>query len=115
MTEHRGGHKSVWLIIFILLFSSFLTPVSSNSSLDNDSKNVGKISPEVIEILSHDSSAFTQGLLFLDSKLYESTGLYGESSIRIVNITTGEIELMTNLSETYFACLLYTSPSPRDS
>ena len=103
MTEHRGGHKSVWLIFLILLFSSFSASVSSNSSLDNRPKNVEKISPEVIEILPHDSSAFTQGLLFLDSKLYESTGLYGESSIRIVNTTTGEIELITNLSETYFA------------
>ena len=113
MTEHRGGHKSVWLIFLILLFSSFSASVSSNSSLDNRPKNVEKISPEVIEILPHDSSAFTQGLLFLDSKLYESTGLYGESSIRIVNATTGEIELITNLSEIYFAegitCLLYTS------
>ena len=103
MTEHRGGHKSVWLIFLILFFSSFSASVSSNSSLDNEPKNVEKISPEVIEILPHDSSAFTQGLLFLDSNLYESTGLYGESSIRIINATTGEIELITNLSETYFA------------
>ena len=103
MAEQGGGHKSAWLIFFILLFSSFLSPASSNSLLENTSNNVEKIFPEVIEILPHDSSAFTQGLVFLDGKLYESTGLYGESSIRIVNITTGEIELITNLSEVYFA------------
>ena len=103
MAEQRGGHKSVWLIFFILLFSLFSASASSNSSLENISNNVEKAFPEVIEILPHDSSAFTQGLVFLDGKLYESTGLYGESSIRIVNITTGEIESITNLSETYFA------------
>ena len=103
MAEQRGGHKSVWLIFFILLFSLFPAPVSSNSSLENISNNIEKVFPEVIEILPHDSSAFTQGLVFLDGKLYESTGLYGESSIRIINITTGEIESITNLSETYFA------------
>lgn len=103
MAEQRGGYKSVWLIFFILLFSLFSVPVSSNSSLENISNNVEKVFPEVIEILPHDPSAFTQGLVFLDSKLYESTGLYGESSIRIVNITTGAIESITNLSEIYFA------------
>lgn len=103
MAEQTGGHKSVWLIFFILLFSLFSVPASSNSSLENISNNVEKVFPEVIENLPHDSSAFTQGLVFLDGKLYESTGLYGESSIRIVNITTGEIESIVNLSETYFA------------
>ena len=103
MAEQRGSQKSVWLIFFILLFSLFSASASSNSSLENISNNVEKAFPEVIEILPHDSSAFTQGLVFLDGKLYESTGLYGESSIRIVNITTGEIESITNLSETYFA------------
>ena len=65
--------------------------------------NVEIIFPEVIDTLPHDSLAFTQGLLFLDGKLYESTGLYGESSLRVVNTTTGEIEKIANLSETYFA------------
>ena len=97
------GHKSVLFLFFILLFSSFSGLVSSDSSTDSEVNNVEIIFPEVIDTLPHDSLAFTQGLLLLDGKLYESTGLYGESSLRVVNTTTGEIEKIANLSETYFA------------
>ena len=103
MVVQGGGHKSVLFLFLILLFSSFSGLVSSDSSTDLEVNNVEIIFPEVIDILPHDSLAFTQGLLFLDGKLYESTGLYGESSLRVVNTTTGEIEKITNLSETYFA------------
>lgn len=39
----------------------------------------------------HDSRAFTQGLFYLDGKLYESTGQVGESTIRHVNIDDGRV------------------------
>ena len=39
--------------------------------------------------LPHDPSAFTQGLLYRDGVFYESTGLYGRSSLRRVDPATG--------------------------
>jgi glutaminyl-peptide cyclotransferase len=39
----------------------------------------------------HDSSAYTQGLLLHDGWLYESAGQYGESSLRRVELATGEV------------------------
>ena len=39
----------------------------------------------------HDPGAFTQGLLWLDGHLYESTGQIGQSTIRRVNLETGEV------------------------
>ena len=39
----------------------------------------------------HDSSAYTQGLLWDDSVFYESTGLYGHSEIRKVDPRTGRV------------------------
>ena len=36
----------------------------------------------VISSYSHDENAFTQGLEMHDGSLYESTGLYGNSSLR---------------------------------
>ena len=39
----------------------------------------------------HDTSAFTQGLLWFDGLVYESTGLRGESVLRIVDLPTGRV------------------------
>jgi glutamine cyclotransferase len=50
----------------------------------------------------HDPTAFTQGLVYHDGVFYEGTGLYGESSLRIVNSTSGEILEKVNLPDNYF-------------
>jgi glutaminyl-peptide cyclotransferase len=40
------------------------------------------VRPVVLDTLPHDPEAFTQGLAYKKGYLYESTGLYGESSLR---------------------------------
>ncbi len=54
------------------------------------------IKPEILDTLVHDSTAFTQGLLFRDSVLFESTGLVDQSTIRIVD-TTGMVKTKRHL------------------
>ena len=39
----------------------------------------------------HDPFAFTQGLVYRDGALYESTGLEGRSSLRRVDLASGRI------------------------
>ncbi|MEE3269949.1 MAG: glutaminyl-peptide cyclotransferase [Candidatus Thermoplasmatota archaeon] len=56
----------------------------------------------VISTHSHDPSAFTQGLEMHDGFLYESTGLYGNSSLRQVDPVSGEVLRITMLGEAYF-------------
>jgi len=46
---------------------------------------------EIVNTFKHDPNASTQGLVFHDHVLYESTGRYGQSSLREVNLQTGEI------------------------
>lgn len=57
---------------------------------------------EVLRSLPHDNGAYTQGLVFHDGVLFESTGRYGESSIRKTLLETGEVLQMTSLDEEYF-------------
>jgi glutaminyl-peptide cyclotransferase len=45
----------------------------------------------VVQVFPHDPKAFTQGLLFRDGFLYESTGLVGQSELRKVKLETGEV------------------------
>jgi glutaminyl-peptide cyclotransferase len=57
---------------------------------------------KVVRAYSHDPRAFTQGLLFLDGKLYESTGLHGRSSMRRVELTSGQVEQESRLPADFF-------------
>jgi glutaminyl-peptide cyclotransferase len=51
----------------------------------------------------HDSEAFTQGLEMHNGSLYESTGLYGHSSLREVDPLSGQVIRQTELDESLFA------------
>lgn len=51
----------------------------------------------------HDPRAFTQGLLWHDGALYESTGLYGSSSLRRVDLESGEVRAVRYLPDDRFA------------
>ena len=59
--------------------------------------------PKVLETYPHDTGAFTQGLLLQDGHFYESTGLYGQSTLREVVPETGEVLREVNLPSEYFA------------
>jgi len=56
----------------------------------------------IVNVYPHDENAFTQGLLFDNGVLYESTGLYGNSSLRRVELETGEILQLYALPSDYF-------------
>ena len=58
---------------------------------------------EVVKEYTHDTSAYTQGLFFHGGQLYESTGQYGESSIRKVDLQTGRVQRKLDFSRKYFA------------
>jgi glutamine cyclotransferase len=57
---------------------------------------------EVVQSWPHDPQAFTQGLVYREGKLYEGTGMYGESSIRQVDLQTGGVLRRRNMPQQYF-------------
>lgn len=58
---------------------------------------------KLIATYPHDPAAFTQGLVFADGALFESTGLNGESSLRRVEISNGKVLQEIKVPEEYFA------------
>ena len=56
----------------------------------------------VVHVYPHDPQAFTQGLVFLDGVLYESTGLNGQSTIRKVRLENGEVLQLQKIDSQYF-------------
>lgn len=57
---------------------------------------------KVLKTYPHDASAFTQGLLMDDGFLWESTGIKGESSVRKIDLDSGEILARHDLDDKYF-------------
>jgi len=56
----------------------------------------------VVRSTAHDPEAFTQGLLWRDGQLFESTGRYGLSTLRQVDPTTGRVVRQVPLDSRYF-------------
>jgi glutamine cyclotransferase len=76
-------------------------PVPSIGSGENPAPV--RYSYRVIHAWPHDPAAFTQGLVFRDGDLLESTGLNGESTLREVELQTGRVLKRISLPPEYFA------------
>ncbi len=56
----------------------------------------------VVKEYNHDRGAYTQGLFFNGGKFYESTGQFGQSSFRIVDLPTGKVQRRLDFARKYF-------------
>ncbi|MCZ2809301.1 MAG: glutaminyl-peptide cyclotransferase [Candidatus Bathyarchaeota archaeon] len=56
----------------------------------------------VVNVYPHDKTAFTQGLVFEDGILYEGTGRYGQSTLRRVELETGNVTQLYSLPDQFF-------------
>lgn len=63
---------------------------------------VKQYKPKVVAEYPHDVAAYTQGLFFHDGTLYETTGQYGTSTIRTVDLATGQPIVEKKLNRKYF-------------
>jgi glutaminyl-peptide cyclotransferase len=87
-------------ILFFVL--SCLTVLFVLTACDN-APALEHLMPEIVSVYPHDPDAFTQGLLLHNGLLYESTGLRGESTLRIVEPLSGAVLRSIDVSEPYFA------------
>ena len=79
-------NKRLFFFIFSVIFIFLISSCSSKETKEN---RVIYSQPRVLAEYPHDSNAFTQGLEFFGERLFESTGLYGNSSIREVDLQSG--------------------------
>jgi len=90
--------------LFALLGTAFVfycsnlpeSPVPSNSDV------IPVYTYNIVNTYPHDPDAFTQGLVFEDGVLYEGTGRFGHSTLRRVELETGGILQIHELSEQFF-------------
>ncbi len=98
-----------WLLL-VLLSATVVAwaPAPSLRAVANQSLAREAIPPallnrvDVLGAYPHDTSAFTEGLVWYDGGFYESTGLNGESTVRQVAFPSGEVVKSVKLSSQYF-------------
>ena len=82
--------KKIWLFLVCVLLCSC------------SQGQVKEYRLKVVKEYPHRTDAYTQGLFFHGGVLYETTGQYGESSIRTVDLQTGEPTALKHLNSKYF-------------
>ena len=84
-------------------FSSFILLLAMVPALTCacDSK-VTHYEVEVLEEYNHDTNSYTQGLFFHEGRMYESTGQYGKSTFREVDLSTGRALRKVEFDKKYF-------------
>jgi glutamine cyclotransferase len=122
MTCFLSRSFSIFLPILIALLGEVVVSscaTSPDSRSNNASKNaisrvpkdsLDSTTPEVVPLYTykivntypHDRNAFTQGLVFEDGVLYEGTGLHGQSTLRKVELETGDILRILTLPAQFF-------------
>jgi glutaminyl-peptide cyclotransferase len=88
--------NSVLTLILLFLFPGLQGEESKGSETPAESYRV-------VHEYPHDPDAFTQGLLYENGSLFESTGLPGRSSLRRVDLQTGHVEQIIRVPDEFFA------------
>ena len=95
------------ILVLSLTLTSFNCQTGAITNLPADKALVKEAIPtygfEVVNVWPHDRDAFTQGLVFRDGKLLESTGQEGRSSLRTVELETGKVLKKVDVPSPYFA------------
>lgn len=91
----RWGLKALFLVVAIggTYLAMWMKP----------GPDVAHLTYKVVATYPHDTNAFTQGFLFDDGFLYESTGKKGQSSLRKVELETGKVLKQIDLPPDVFA------------
>jgi glutamine cyclotransferase len=88
--------------VVLLLIGGALSPIRPRGAQNVASGPTPVYTYQVVNVYPHDRRAFTQGLVYDGGVFYESTGLYGQSSLRQVEVETGTILKMYRLPDEYF-------------
>jgi glutamine cyclotransferase len=106
----RFDRPKLSIVLIIALFGLSLFGSLGSSCDDDGSKpkhddpDVVYGEPTILNRLDHDTQAYTQGLLYADSLIYESTGQYKRSSLRELNpYDNGTILRNIPVASSYFA------------
>ena len=97
-----GSQRPRAAAILLLALLGTWMPLERSAAADAPSEDIPTDSYTLVKAWPHDRGAFTEGLVFWDGMLIESTGLNGHSALRKVELETGRILQEVKLPDQYF-------------
>ena len=102
--HYRRRSKLSLVLVFATLNLGCQSGANVNLAANQPPANANaKAGYQIVNVFPHDANAYTQGLLFVDGVLLESTGREGQSSLRRVELQTGKVLNQVNVPRPYFA------------
>ena len=109
MSRGKGPQVTRFVLIMAILGALLAAVWISSSTSDRvpapppvEDLAPQSLTVQVLETMPHDPKAYTQGLVWYEGLLYESTGQYGQSTLRRVDPATGEVLSSRELSPEFF-------------
>lgn len=96
------GFLVILVTVFIVHLPIFLESPDQTNLVNNTTSKILFYKYNIVNTYPHDRNAFTQGLVYENNILYEGTGLRGHSTLRKVDIETGNILLIHELPSQFF-------------
>ncbi len=86
-----AAHARVIAVVGLLVALACVLASCSTSSSGTTTPRAQRASYQILASYPHDPAAFTQGLVWVDGQMYESTGLNGLSALRRVDLSSGKV------------------------
>jgi glutaminyl-peptide cyclotransferase len=89
--QHLQHIRQNLLILLVLALTSGCSKPDISALIKPKPVYPEHLVPKILAVWPHDPGSFTEGLIYKDGFLYESSGLYGQSNIRKVDPHTGQV------------------------
>ena len=102
-TPRPSSHRQ-WMVasVAMLAATGAWVLVSTGTATQPQAQRVTSLRVEVLREIPHDTTAYTQGLIWRDGFLYESTGQYGSSRLSRIDPDTGAVVQQVYISSAFF-------------
>lgn len=101
----KSGMKKNLYAAALSIFFAACNNTDTNPSADSlmaAPETPKPVNYSIVKTYPHDTSSFTQGLIFYNGNLYEGTGEYGRSHLLKVDLSSGTIQKKRTLDPNYF-------------
>jgi glutaminyl-peptide cyclotransferase len=107
MFRYMTHLKRSYRLFFALWLATACSGDSSQAKEPQSTEPVAYAEPslysyEIVRKYPHDPNAFTQGLVYLEGVLYEGTGINGRSSLRKVELASGQVLQQRDIEQRFF-------------